>query len=65
MTIDVECLRRPEHDDGEEIGTRNERDNKRQSEDAWLLLEARREHGEFRALHLPDSKGDKECDTQE
>ena len=65
MTIDIEGLCGPEHDDGEEVGTGNEGDDQSQCEDARFLLQARWEHGELSALDFPDCKGDQERGSEE
>lgn len=60
VSVDVEGLRRPEHDDAEEVGARDGRDDQRERQDAGFLLHARREHGELGELDLPDGEQDEE-----
>ena len=61
MTIDVEGLRGPEEEDGEEVGAGDSRDDEGQSEDTRLLAKARREHWEFGELCFPDDEDDEDC----
>ena len=65
MAVDVEGLRGPEHDNGEEIGAGDEGDDQCQSEDARFLLQARWKHGELGALDFPDCEGDHERGSEE
>ena len=60
VAVDVEGLRGPEEEDGEEVGARDEGDDERQGEDAGVLLQARWEHGVLRTVDLPDAEASKE-----
>ena len=65
MTINVERLRRPEHEDREEVGSRDERNNKCQPKNPGLLTKSLGEHGMFGSVSFPEDKGDEESDTQD
>jgi hypothetical protein len=65
MTVDVEGLCGPEHDDREEVGTGDEGDDQSQGQDARFLLKTRGEHGIFGTLYFPDGEGDAECSSEE
>jgi hypothetical protein len=65
MTVDIESLSRPEHDDGEEICSRNESNDQSQCEDTRFLLEPGREHGMLCAVNLPETEGDYEEEANE
>lgn len=56
MAVHVKCLRWPEHKDREEIGARDEGDDKRETEDARLLAQALGEHGVLCAIGLPEDE---------
>lgn len=58
LAVDVEGLRGPEHEDGEEVGAGDEGDDEGQGEDARVLLEPGGKHGEFGKLGFPDAEGD-------
>jgi hypothetical protein len=60
MPVDVECLRRPEHEDREEIGAGDERDDQCQAEDARILLETLWEHWVLCEVAFPDEESDEE-----
>lgn len=60
MAINIECLGWPEHNNGEEIGAGNERDNKRKSENARLLLETRGEYGVVCPINFPEAKSNEQ-----
>lgn len=64
MAVDIKRLGGPEEENGEEVGTGDEGDDKRQGEDPWVLLETRGEHGVFGTLHLPDHEGNEEKCTE-
>jgi hypothetical protein len=65
MTVDVEGLGRPEHDDREKVGAGDESDDQSQDQDTRFPLKTRWEHGEFSTLHFPDSEGNAECSSEE
>ena len=65
MAVNIEGLCRPEHDHREEVGTRNEGDNKRKDKGAGSLLEATGEHWVFGTLDFPDNKRNDEGGTDE
>lgn len=65
LSVNIEGLGRPEHEDGEEIGTGDEGDNKCQGKGARSLLEPAGEHGEFGKLGFPDDKHDEERETED
>lgn len=56
MSVNIESLGRPEHEDGEEIGTRYKCDNKRQGESPRSLLQPAREHRKFGKFDLPNNE---------
>lgn len=58
MTVDVESLGRPKHQNGKEVGTRDEGDDQGEGEDTGFLAETLGEHGEFGKLGFPDAEGD-------
>lgn len=60
MTIDIEGFRRPEHDYGEKVGTRDESDDEGETQDPRLLLETRRENGVFSAINFPESESNEQ-----
>lgn len=60
MTVDIEGLSRPEHDDGEEVGAGNCSDDQCQGKDSGFLLHSRREHGELCEFRFPDGESDEE-----
>lgn len=45
MAVHVECLRGPEHQNGEEVGSTDEGDHQSQAKHSWILLQTLREHG--------------------
>ena len=57
VSIHVERLGRPEHEDGEEIGARDEGDDKCESEDARLLAQTLGEHGVLCTVYFPKDEG--------
>lgn len=65
MAVRVVRLRRPEHDEGEEVGAGNEGDDKRQGQGTRGLLQPTGKHGEPGELDLPHDKGDDERDPEE
>jgi hypothetical protein len=65
MTVDVECLCWPEHDDREKVGAGDEGDDQSQGQDARFLLKTRWEHGELGTLDFPDGEGDAESSSEE
>lgn len=64
VAVHIECLRRPEHENGEEVGTRDEGDDEGQSEDSGLLSQSLWEHGIF-CVALPDHKSHDENSAQD
>ena len=56
MSIYVERLRRPEEEDGEEIGAGYEGDDQGQGENSRALFQACWKDGKFGEFRLPDSK---------
>lgn len=60
LSVHVESLRWPEHDDGEEIGTRDERNYQSKCQDSGVLTKPAWEHGVLGKLDFPDGKEDKE-----
>jgi hypothetical protein len=56
VSIDIEGLHGSEEEDGEEIGARDEGDNKRQGQGPRVLLESGWEGGIFRAVYFLDAK---------
>ena len=65
MTINVERLRRPEHEDREEVGSRDKRNDECQPKNPGLLTKSLGEHGMFGSVSFPEDKGDEESDTQD
>ena len=65
VAVDVEGLCGPEHDDGEEVGAGDEGNDQRQGQNARLLLQAGRKHGEFGKLDFPDGEEDEGCRSKE
>jgi hypothetical protein len=65
MTVDVESLCWPEHDDREKVGAGDEGDEQSQGQDARFPLKTRWEHGKFGTLDFPDGEGDAECSSEE
>lgn len=65
MAVDVEGLSGPEHDHGEEVGSRYEGDYQGQGKSARSLLQPTWEHGVFRSIHLPEHKGHEEGESNE
>jgi hypothetical protein len=65
MTIDVEGLCWPEHDDREKVGAGDEGDDQSQGQDARFPLKTSWEHGEFGTLDFPDDEGDAESSSEE
>jgi hypothetical protein len=65
MTVDVEGLCWPEHDDGEKVGAGDEGDDQSQGQDERFLLKTRWEHGEFGTLYFPDGEGGAESSSEE
>lgn len=53
MAIYIESLRRPEHDDGEKVGTANGGDDEREDKDSGFLLQPSWEHGMLGTVCLP------------
>ena len=65
VAVDVESLRRPEHDNGEEVGARNKGDDERENKCAWRLLDACWEHGVFGKLCFPEYKASQQDDAED
>lgn len=65
MAVDIKCLGGPEEENREEVGARDEGDDKRQSKDPWVLLEAGGKHGVSGTFDLPDHKRDDEKRSEE
>jgi hypothetical protein len=64
MAINVESLRWPEHDDGEEIRPGDECDNERKGKDPGFLLQAWWEDGIVGPVYLPETKSNQEGETE-
>jgi hypothetical protein len=60
VSVDVESLRRPEHEDGEEVGAGDERDDERETKDPRFLTQTLGEHWVLRAICFPQDKCDDE-----
>ena len=58
MTIHIESLSRPEHDDREEVGARDEGDDECESKNPGCLLQAGREHRILCTINLPEAEPD-------
>lgn len=65
MSIDIKCLRGPEEQDGEEVGSGYEGDDEGRDENTGVLLEASGKHGEFGEFPFPDEKGCYETHSNE
>ena len=65
MPIDIESLSGPEEEPGEGVGTGNEGDDHRQSEDSGALLESCRKHWDLCEFSLPEHKGKEEKEADE
>ena len=65
LTIDVEGLSGPEHENGEKVGTRDEGDHQSHGEYARFLLQTRGKHGVLGAFHLPNDEPDEEKSSEE
>ena len=65
MAVDIESLSRPKHEIGEEVGSGDEGDQEGKRQDARVLLESLREHGEFGAVCFPKQEGDDEDGTED
>lgn len=58
VSIHIERLRRPEHQDGEEVAAGDESDDQRQAQGARLLLQSRWEDRVASAVDLPEAERD-------
>jgi hypothetical protein len=65
MSVNIECLRGPEHQYREEVRSRDEGDDERQAEDAGLLSQSLWEHGMFRAPALPNNERNNQDHAQD
>ena len=65
MTIDIECLSRPEEQDREKVGATDEGDDQSQEEDAWSLLESSGKHRMFGTLPFPYEESHQEEEAEE
>lgn len=65
MTIDVERLSRPEHENGKEVGAGDESDDERQGEDSRILSKSFGEHGIFGEIGLPDQESNQEHGSED
>ena len=65
VSIHVERLGRPEHEDGEEIGARDEGDDECEREDARLLAQTLGEHGVLCTVYFPEDEGYQEDGTKD
>ena len=65
VSVHIERLRRPEHEDREEVGARDECNDERKTENARLLTQTFGEHGVLCAVCLPPDEGDDENSTQD
>lgn len=65
MAVHVESLCWPEHQDGEEVGARNESDDQREAENARLLTKALGKHRILRPISLPENEGSDENKAQD
>lgn len=65
MSIYIESLRWPEHEDTEEVRTRDPCDEQSQSQNSWVLLQALWEHGVLCEPSFPDDERDDEYGAQD
>lgn len=65
MTVYIESLRWPEHENGEEVGARNESDDEREAKNARLLTKAFGKHWILRAVSLPKDECSDENEAQD
>ena len=65
LPVDVESLRRPEHEDGKEVGTRDSGDDESQGKSSWGLLETTRKHGKLGKFDFPDNEKDQQHDPDD
>ena len=65
VTVDIEGLGRPEHEDGKEVGAGDEGDDESEDERPRRLLDASRKHGILGKLHLPDHKRSQQDHTND
>ena len=65
MAIDVEGLSGPEHQEGEEIGPRDEGDEQCQRQNPRILLQSSWEHGERGKPSFPDEEADEEHNSDD
>jgi hypothetical protein len=65
MSVDVESLGRPEHEDREEVGSRDEGDDQGQDQSSRSLVQAPGEHGKLGELGLPNAESDDEDNTDD
>ena len=63
MPIDIERLGRPEHQNGKKIRTRNESDDKGESECPRFLLKSSWEYGVLGSVYFPESKGNQKKES--
>lgn len=65
VSIYVERLRRPEHQDGEEIAPGDEGDYEREAQGAGFSLQSRREDGMACSVDFPEAEHDKEGEAED
>ncbi len=65
LAVNVERLRGPKHENGEEVCAGDESDDESQGENTRILLETGGEHGEFGKLGFPHTEGDEEKGTED
>jgi hypothetical protein len=65
MTVNVESLSRPEHENREEVGTGNESDDQGEDEGALLLANPAREHGICGIVDLPENEAGEDENSQD
>jgi hypothetical protein len=65
VAVDIERLCRPEHDDRDEIGTGNKRDDKGENQDARFLLQSRWEDGVLSPINFPKNKANEDEESND
>ena len=65
MTVNIERLCRPKHEVAEEVGTRDEGDEKGESKNPRGLSEPLWEHGVLRAVRFPEEESYDEDSTED
>lgn len=65
VTVDIEGLGRPEHENAEEVGSRDESDDQSEQQDAGRLHKSPWEHWKLGELGFPHGESDKEGDTED